>query len=106
MKTPFRIALCTLAVAASALPTFAADDVKELQGNWTVVSVERDGKMDDMLKGTVRENSGSQYTIKLKDGKELGGTFKADNVDGFIHLIHQGFGVSVRDHGDSIIVSL
>jgi transmembrane sensor len=35
----------------------------------------------------------------------IGGSFRADNVDVFVLLLHRGFGVSVNDQGDRIIVS-
>ena len=35
----------------------------------------------------------------------IGGSFKADNVDVFVLLLHRGFGLSVSDRGDRIVVS-
>jgi transmembrane sensor len=35
----------------------------------------------------------------------IGGSFKADNVDVFVLLLHRGFGLSVNEKGDTIIVS-
>ncbi|HYS46059.1 MAG TPA: FecR domain-containing protein [Rhizomicrobium sp.] len=35
----------------------------------------------------------------------IGGSFKADNVDVFVLLLHRGFGLSVSDQGDRIVVS-
>ncbi|MDB5733576.1 MAG: iron dicitrate transport regulator FecR [Alphaproteobacteria bacterium] len=35
----------------------------------------------------------------------IGGSFKADNVDVFVLLLHQGFGLSVNDQGKRITVS-
>jgi len=35
----------------------------------------------------------------------IGGSFKADNVDVFVLLLHRGFGLSVNDQGDRIVVS-
>jgi len=35
----------------------------------------------------------------------IGGSFKADNVDVFVLLLHRGFGLSVNDRGDRIVVS-
>jgi transmembrane sensor len=35
----------------------------------------------------------------------IGGSFKADNVDVFVLLLHRGFGLSVNDQGDRILVS-
>lgn len=35
----------------------------------------------------------------------IGGSFKASNVDVFVLLLHRGFGLTVNDRGDRIIVS-
>jgi len=35
----------------------------------------------------------------------IGGSFKADNVDVFVTLLHRGFGLSVDQQGDRILVS-
>ncbi|HXB52979.1 MAG TPA: FecR domain-containing protein [Rhizomicrobium sp.] len=35
----------------------------------------------------------------------IGGRFKADNVDVFVQLLHRGFGLSVNEQGDKIVVS-
>jgi transmembrane sensor len=35
----------------------------------------------------------------------IGGSFKADNVDVFVLLLHRGFGLSVSNQGDRIVVS-
>ena len=35
----------------------------------------------------------------------IGGSFKADNVDVFVLLLHRGFGLSVNEQGDMITVS-
>jgi len=35
----------------------------------------------------------------------IGGSFKADNVDVFVRLLHRGFGLSVNDQGDRVVVS-
>jgi transmembrane sensor len=35
----------------------------------------------------------------------IGGSFKADNIDGFTALLHQGFGLTVNKRGNDIIVS-
>jgi transmembrane sensor len=35
----------------------------------------------------------------------IGGSFKADNVEVFVLLLHRGFGLSVSDQGDRIVVS-
>ena len=35
----------------------------------------------------------------------IGGSFKADNVEAFVQLLQQGFGLSVKNKGDKILVS-
>ena len=35
----------------------------------------------------------------------IGGSFKADNVDVFVTLLHRGFGLSVNEQGGTIVVS-
>lgn len=35
----------------------------------------------------------------------IGGSFKADNVDAFVVLLQQGFGLTVKNQGDKIVVS-
>ena len=35
----------------------------------------------------------------------IGGSFKADNVDVFVQLLHRGYGLSVNEQGDKIVVS-
>jgi transmembrane sensor len=35
----------------------------------------------------------------------IGGSFRADNVDVFVLLLHQGFGLSVNDNGGNVVVS-
>jgi transmembrane sensor len=35
----------------------------------------------------------------------IGGSFKADNVDVFVQLLHRGFGLSVNDQGDRVVIS-
>ena len=59
---------------------FAQDKkaIDKLDGKWLVVSVERDGKADEGLKGAVRVNAGEKYTLTPKDGKAISGAFKVD----------------------------
>jgi transmembrane sensor len=45
------------------------------------------------------EVAGSARNIRI------GGSFKADNVDVFVTLLHRGFGLSVNQRGDKILVS-
>jgi transmembrane sensor len=35
----------------------------------------------------------------------IGGSFRADNIDVFTQLLHQGFGLSVKDSGNKVFVS-
>jgi transmembrane sensor len=47
-----------------------------------------------------------QILVKGKARKiRIGGSFKIDNVDGFTALIHRGFGLSIREEDNRVIVS-
>jgi len=57
------------------------DDKQELaslQGKWTVVSVERDGKADPKWAEALRTMDGHKYTILLKDCEKVSGTYTID----------------------------
>jgi transmembrane sensor len=53
----------------------------------------------------------NRYNVKqiVVEGKarkiRIGGSFKADNVDGFTALIHRGFGLSISEKDNRVIVS-
>lgn len=49
----------------------------------------------------------SRHLVVEGDARNMriGGSFKAANVDVFVHLLHRGFGLAVDDRGDRIIVS-
>jgi len=49
----------------------------------------------------------SRHIVVEGDARKMriGGSFKAGNVDAFVHLLHRGFGLAVEDQGDRIIVS-
>ena len=34
----------------------------------------------------------------------VGGTFRADNIDGFVRLLEASFGVTAEVHGDEIVL--
>lgn len=76
--------LAALAVSGFLLITAvrAQDDAKKalakMEGKWTIIAAERDGKADDTLKGAVRVNMGDKYTLTMKGGKPFSGTFKID----------------------------
>jgi uncharacterized protein (TIGR03067 family) len=55
-------------------------DLAKLEGEWTLVSSERDGKKapDDDLKGTVRTVKGDTYTITKDDKTISQGKLKVD----------------------------
>jgi uncharacterized protein (TIGR03067 family) len=58
-----------------------AEDKKALeaiQGKWTILSVERDGKADAKWTDGVRLMEGDKYTLTPKDGTPVSGTFKLD----------------------------
>lgn len=47
-----------------------------------------------------------QIVVEGKARKiRIGGSFKIDNVEGFAALIHQGFGLSISEKGNRIVVS-
>jgi len=48
------------------------------QGEWNVVSVEKDGKADAKYKGAVRTHTGDTYSMKLTEGEPIAGTYKLD----------------------------
>jgi uncharacterized protein (TIGR03067 family) len=56
----------------------AAEKADALGGKWEIVSLERDGKADDALKGAIRVHEGDKYTVTPKEGKAITGTFKLD----------------------------
>jgi uncharacterized protein (TIGR03067 family) len=58
--------------------SLAQDDKKGPEGKWVIVSVEREGKADDALKGAERSFTSGKYTMTPKDGKSTGGTYKVD----------------------------
>jgi uncharacterized protein (TIGR03067 family) len=51
---------------------------KTLAGKWTLVTLERDGKADESMKGATRTHTGDKYTITVPGGQTISGTFKAD----------------------------
>ena len=64
------------------VPAFGnpADEAqKELQGTWTAIKAERDGKAADDVVGHRLSFTGNRFQIRSKDGKPLyGGTFRVD----------------------------
>ena len=79
-RAPIRTALIlVLALSTAGLATDArAQPPGKLDGAWTVVSAERDGKPADELKGHRLTFAGDTFVIE-RDGKMLyKGTFKAD----------------------------
>jgi uncharacterized protein (TIGR03067 family) len=76
-----RLLLALLVVGCAVSAGRSAQDKKDadkLEGKWVVVSVERDGKADDTLKGAIRVHKGNQYALTPKDGKTIAGAFKID----------------------------
>jgi uncharacterized protein (TIGR03067 family) len=68
------VVMTSLAVAQDAVKK----DRGALQGKWTIVSVERDGKAQDNFKDGIRVFQGDKYTITTKSGTTLTGTFQLD----------------------------
>src|SRR5690242_3556956 len=72
--------LAVLVSLATLAPLVARDDDKSIGGKWVIVSVERDGKPDDTMKGAVRINTGDKYTLTPPGGQTFEGTFKTDST--------------------------
>jgi len=68
-------ALITL---AALVPLTCRADDKSIEGKWTLVSLERDGRADDGMKGAVRIHTGDKYTITPPGGETFEGTYKTD----------------------------
>src|SRR4051794_2696853 len=79
-----RTLACTVALVALAgvLPGADEEAVKKevaaLQGKWTIVSVEREGKVEENWKDGVREMDGTKYKLTPKTGTPVEGTFSVD----------------------------
>ena len=79
-----RTLLAGLVAAGLVVVALAADDeaVKKekqsLQGKWTIVAVDHDGKAVDMWKDGVRVFEGDSYTLTTKGGESFKGTFALD----------------------------
>ena len=86
MSKCLQFALVSLLSVLFANSSYAEGDVK-LDGKWVIISVERDGKADDTLKGAVREHKGEKYTMTLKEGKSFEGSMKVDATAKSIDLI-------------------
>jgi uncharacterized protein (TIGR03067 family) len=75
---------CWLILGAWLVPVLAqpAEDAgKKLQGAWTAVQAERDGKSADDVLGNRLSFTGSRFQIQAKDGKSLfAGTFQANSA--------------------------
>src|SRR5271165_6551543 len=78
MRRPMRWVLLGGFVAVTVASAQDQKEAAKLEGKWVVVSVERDGKADEALKGGVRVNKGDKYTLTPKEGKAIGGIFKID----------------------------
>lgn len=72
------LALSILLAAAVQAQDDAKKELANLEGKWTIISAERDGKADDTLKGAVRVNMGDKYTLTMKGGKPFSGMYKVD----------------------------
>lgn len=62
-----------LVVLAPGLAQDSGQDGSRLQGSWTVVAAEREGKPTEVIKGDKLIISGTGYTIKTKKGTEQKG---------------------------------
>ena len=70
--------LALLVVGLLSATVGAEDKADKLEGKWVVVSVERDGKADDALKGAIREQTADKYTLTPKEAKPVTGSYKID----------------------------
>ena len=72
--------LATIGLAAVAVADDAADkkDKEKLQGTWTAVSSEKEGKEDAEAKGHVLIFEGDKFSVKKDDKVIIRGTFKID----------------------------
>ena len=79
-----RALLAAVVATGLAVAAFAADDdavrkeKQSLQGKWTIVSVDRDGKEVNMWKDGLRLFEGDKYTLTTKGGESFKGTFALD----------------------------
>jgi uncharacterized protein (TIGR03067 family) len=75
-------ALLSVVFVAALVVAADGDAVKKekdaLQGKWTIVSVERDGKPVEMWADGVRVMEGDNYTLTPKKGDAVKGTFALD----------------------------
>lgn len=73
--------LIALAFVAGIASTIPAADKSPLDGKWTLLSVTRDGKADDSLKGATRVHDGGKYSVTPPAGSstaEVSGTATID----------------------------
>jgi uncharacterized protein (TIGR03067 family) len=75
-------AMCWLILGTGLVPAFGhpADEAqKELQGTWTAIKAERDGKAADDVVGHRLSFTGDRFQLRSKDAKPLyEGTFRVD----------------------------
>jgi uncharacterized protein (TIGR03067 family) len=72
----------SVVVALAIVCCVRADDKKDqeaIQGKWTIVSVERDGKADPRWTNGLRVMEGDKYTLIPSEGAPVTGTFKLDS---------------------------
>lgn len=69
---------CAACLILLVIATTASAQDKALEGKWTVISKETDGKLEDRYKGAIREHKGDQILMTLKDGSTLEATMKVD----------------------------
>jgi uncharacterized protein (TIGR03067 family) len=69
----FFSAMCCLILGSWLVPAFAqpAEAQKKLQGSWTAIKAERDGKSADDVVGNRLSFTGNRFRIQSKNGKLL-----------------------------------
>jgi uncharacterized protein (TIGR03067 family) len=81
MRLLARALIATILFAAGSGPTALAQTAGKLDGTWTVLSAESNGKPDDAAKGRRLTVAGDTFSIQAPDGKMLfKGTVKTDRT--------------------------
>jgi uncharacterized protein (TIGR03067 family) len=78
MKGYFHVLVGLAAAGLATAQESPADDAKQLQGTWVLVSLERDGKEVKPQKDTKAIITGDKFIIKVGDKVIAGGTSKLD----------------------------
>lgn len=69
---------CSACLFVLAFATSVRADVTPLEGKWTVISMESNGKLEPRYQGAIREHKDDQIKMTLKDGSTLEASMKVD----------------------------